>query len=564
MTLAGADLAPLMLLVLVPLLMSGVPVVLALVACGLGFGALGIVLGLVPAQLVQALPIRLHFIVANETLLAIPFFTLMGMVLQRSGLAQDLLHTAAEVFGRMRGGLAFAVVLVGGLLAATTGVVASAVISMGLVSLPVMLRHRYDPRLACGVIAASGSLTQVVPPSIVLIVMADQLGIGVGDLYVGVLIPAALLITAYAAWITIVAVVRPRWVPAVAVGDPVVRGGHRSLLALALASVPLGALMFQGYPALLQASGRFTPPGLDESVIVGFGCVVVAAFVLAGLDRLSGARRLSPLAQRVAFVLIPPLLLIFLVLGSIFLGAATPTEGSAFGASGAMAMAMLRRRLTWAGLTQALRETTELSCMVMMLMFGATVFSLSFQALDGIVWVQQLLTHLPAGVPGFLLFVSLLVFVLGCFLDFFEIALVLLPLLGPVAAGMGIDLVWFAVLIGINLQTSFLTPPFGYALFFLRGVLPGGTPVAATVMPGVPAVGTRDIYRGVMPFVAIQLLVMGLVIAYPQLVLDAGARSRRALDDAAIVEQLRAMPLLREEASTIDATQRVLENLTPR
>ncbi len=543
----AANLAPLMLLALIPLLMSGVPAAFALMACGLLFAALGIAQGILPPMLMTALPLRLYGLVTNETLLAIPYFTFMGLVLQRTGMAEDLLDTVGQVCGPMRGGLALAVVIVGALLAATTGVVAASVISMGLISLPIMLRNGYHPRVASGVIAASGSLTQVVPPSLVLIVMADQLGLSVGDMYAGVLMPAALLIGLYAAWIGLVALFKPGWVPAVpspirlARSEARASSGHPSLAVLMLISAAAGWALLQVYPAMLRATGRETAPPADETIIVGLAGAVFAAFVLALIDKLLRLRLLSALAQRVAFVLVPPLLLIFLVLGTIYLGVATANESGAMGASGALLMAVVRKRLSVRSLGLALLDASKLSCVVMLLMFGATVFSLAFQALEGIAWAERVLTQLPGGVTGFLVFATVLVFVLGCFLDFFEIAIVVLPLLGPIAHALGIDLVWFAVLVAINLQTSFLTPPFGFALFFLRSVAPQVEHVDAASGRVVRKVSSGDIYLGTLPFVAAQLIVMALVIAYPVLVLGGLDKPHPPLSDAVVNQLLRDM-----------------------
>jgi TRAP-type mannitol/chloroaromatic compound transport system permease large subunit len=524
-------LVPLMLVSLIPLIASGVPVVFSLIACGLLFGGLGVVLGIVPLQLIGALPIRLEFIVANEALLAIPFFTLMGMLLQRSGLAEDLLETAGQVFGAIRGGLAIAVILIGALLAATTGVVAASVISMALISLPAMQRCGYDPRVACGVVATSGTLTQIIPPSLVLIVVAEQLQMPLGDLYAGVLIPAALMISLYVLWILGVAVVRPAWLPAVPAAAA--SGGGASLGVLLLLSAMAGWLLRQGYADLLAFNGRFTPPGIDESVIVSIGCGLVSAFVLASLERLFGLRWLSPLARRVAFVLVPPLLLIFAVLGSVFLGAATPTESGALGAIAALAVASGRRRLSIAGFRHALLDTVKLSCVIMVLLFAATVFSLSFQALQGTAWVRDLLGDLPGGPFGFLVVVMLVTFVLGMFLDFFELAVILLPIIGPIAEQLGIHQVWFAVLMGINFQTAYLTPPFGFALFYLRGATPAVDQTDKLTGIVRPRISTAQIYWGVVPFIAIQLLVMALVIAKPGLVLGLLQEPPR-MDDATV------------------------------
>ncbi|MFZ2650108.1 MAG: TRAP transporter large permease subunit, partial [Burkholderiaceae bacterium] len=392
-------------------LLSGVPVAFALAACGITFGFIGVELGVVPPALMQALPLRMFGIVANEVLLAIPFFTFMGLILQRSGMAEDLLETIGQVFGPVRGGLALAVVFVGALLAATTGVVAASVISMGLISLPIMLRNGYNQRIACGVITASGSLAQVVPPSLVLIVMADQLGRSVGDMYAGALVPAALLIGLYAVFVMSVALLRPRWLPALPLEARTFReadgsSGHRSLFVLLLLSIASGWALLRYYPALLLAIGRDFAPPPDEVVMMGLAAGVLSAFVLALIDSALRLNWLSALARRVAFVLVPPLILIFLVLGTIFLGVATPTEGGAMGAVGALALAGARRRLTLRQTGQSLLATTKLACFVMFLLIGATVFSLAFQAVDGPDWVEHLFDKLPGGATGFLIFVT--------------------------------------------------------------------------------------------------------------------------------------------------------------
>lgn len=529
-------LVPLMLLSLVPLIASGVPVVFALVACGLLFGGIGVALDVVPLALIQALPVRLHYIIANEALLAIPFFTLMGLLLQRSGMAEDLLETAGQVFGAMRGGLGVAVILIGALLAASTGVVAASVVSMALISLPAMQRCGYDPRVACGVVASSGTLTQIVPPSLVLIITAEQLGISVGDLYAGVLLPAALMISLYLLWIVSLAIFRPSWVPAVVQDGPGANpsnGGRASLVVLLVVSVLAGWLLKRGYPALLEFSHRYSRPGLDESVLVSVGCALVSAFVLAAVERSLGLGWLSPLARRVAFVLVPPLLLIFAVLGSVYLGVATPNESGALGAVCALALAAARRRLGLAGLRLALLDTVKLSCVVMILLFGATVFSLSFQALDGTAWVRHGLGDLPGGQAGFLAVVMLVTFVLGMFLDFFELALILLPILGPIASQLGIHPVWFAVLMGINFQTAYLTPPFGFALFYLQGAVPKTDQWDELTGTLRRAISTGQIYWGVAPFIAIHVLVMALVIAQPGWVLGLLTNPPK-LDDATV------------------------------
>jgi TRAP-type mannitol/chloroaromatic compound transport system permease large subunit len=547
-------------------LLTGVPVAFALAACGITFGFIGVELGVMPPALMQALPLRMFGILSNETLLAIPFFTFMGLILQRSGMAEDLLETIGQVFGPVRGGLALAVVFVGALLAATTGIVAASVISMGLISLPIMLRNGYNQRLACGVITASGSLAQVVPPSLVLIVMADQLGRSVGDMYAGALVPAAMLIGLYAAFVGLIALVRPRWVPALPAEARTFReadgrSGHRSLFVLLLLATAAGWALLQGYPALLRAIGRDFAPPADEVVMMGLAAGVLSAFVLALIDAALRLHWLSALARRVAFVLVPPLILIFLVLGTIFLGVATPTEGGAMGAVGALALAGARGRLTRREAGQALLSTTKLACFVMFLLIGATVFSLAFQAVDGRVWVEHLFDKVPGGATGFLIFVTALVFVLGFFLDFFEIAFILLPLLAPIAQKLGIDLIWFGVLVGINLQTSFMTPPFGFALFYLRSVAPAKEQLDAQTGRTMRGVSTGDIYLGSLPFVLLQLLVMGLMIAFPALVIGSVDKAQPRLDDAAIEERLREMGREQTPGAEPDPTRQLPESL---
>ena len=432
-----ANMAPIIFASMVVFLLFGYPVAFALAANGVVFGLIGIELGLLGPQLFQALPDRIYGVMANETLLAVPFFTFMGLILERSGMAEDLLDTIGQLFGPVRGGLAYAVIFVGALLAATTGVVAASVISMGLISLPIMLRYGYDTRIASGVIAASGTLAQIIPPSLVLIVMADQLGKSVGDMYAGAFVPGLILTLLYVTYVIVVSFVKPHWVPA----------------------LPLEARSLRG----------------------------------------------SKLLLRVLTTLLPPLLLIFLVLGTIFLGIATPTEGGAMGATGALLMAILRKRLNLKLLKQAMESTAKLTTFVVFILIGARVFSLTFYGVDGHHWVEHLLASLPGGQIGFLIVVNILVFLLAFFLDYFELAFIIVPLLGPVAEKMGIDLIWFGVLLGVNMQTSFLHPPFGFALFFLRSVAPA-------------SVKTSDIYWGAIPFVFIQLLMVCLIIVFPQMV----------------------------------------------
>ncbi|WP_126464072.1 TRAP transporter large permease [Sulfuritortus calidifontis] len=429
--------APLMFLGLVLFLLLGYPVAFALAANGLLFAFIGAQLGHFDFALLQALPDRVFGIMSNAVLLAIPFFTFMGLILERSGMAEDLLDTLGQLFGPIRGGLAYAVIFVGALLAATTGVVAASVIAMGLISLPIMLRYGYDTRLAAGVIAASGTLAQIIPPSLVLIVLADQLGASVGDMYKGALVPSLILTALYLGFVFLVATFKPAAAPALPLSARTLRGG--ALLRKALVS------------------------------------------------------------------LVPPLALIFLVLGTIFLGIATPTEGGAMGVVGALLLAWANKRLNLDLLRQAMDSTARLTSFVIFILIGSTVFTLVFRGLDGDLWVEGLLTALPGGELGFLIAVNILVFVLAFFLDFFEIAFIIVPLLAPVAQKLGIDLIWFGVLLGINMQTSFMHPPFGFALFYLRSVAPR-------------AVRTSDIYWGAIPFVVVQLIMVGLVLAFPGMV----------------------------------------------
>jgi tripartite ATP-independent transporter DctM subunit len=426
--------APLMFAMLAAFLLLGYPVAFALAANGMLFAFVGFELGMLHPELLQALPQRLFGIMSNQLLIAIPFFTFMGIVLERTGMAEDLLDSVGQMFGPVRGGVAYAVIFVGALLAATTGVIAASVIAMGLISLPVMLRYGYDPRVASGVICASGTLAQIIPPSIVLIVLADVLGASVGDMYSGAMVPGLMLVALLMGYILVLSIVRPAALPALPPEARTLRGGA--------------------------------------------------------------------LYRRALIAMVPPLVLIFLVLGTIYLGIATPSEGGAMGAVGALALALVKRRLTLTLLRQAMDQTARLTTFVMFILIGSTVFALVFRAVDGDLWVERLFALVPGGTLGFLVVVNLIVFVLGFFIDFFEIAFILLPLLAPVAAKLGIEPVWFAVMIGLNMQTSFLTPPFGFALFYLRSVAPR-------------SIRTADIYRGIVPFVGIQLLALALVIAFP-------------------------------------------------
>jgi TRAP-type mannitol/chloroaromatic compound transport system permease large subunit len=559
----AAHLAPLMFAGLVVLLLTGVPVVFALMTCGVAFALAGMALDVMPPALLGALSLRVFGIVSSELLLAIPFFTFMGLVLQRSGMAEDLLETVGQVFGAMHGGLAIAVVAVGALLGATTGVVAASVISMGLISLPVMLRTGYNPRIACGVIVSSGTLALVVPPSLVLIVVAEQLGTSVGDMYRAALVPAALLTGLYALLVAMLAVWHPEWLPSLPAQRRTLAradgsAGYLSLLVLTIASAAGGALLVEGYPTLLQATGREFAPPADEVFMVGLSGVVLSAFLLSLVDAGLRLHWLSPLSRRVAFVLLPPLLLIILVLGTVYFGVATPTEAGALGAIGAVLLASARRRLSRRSAAQALLETSKLSCMVMFVLIGATFFSHSFQALEGRLWLEQLFAQLPGGATGFLIVVTALIFVLGLFLDFFEIAFVLLPLLAPVAQNLGIDLVWFGILVGVNLQASFVTPPFGSSLFFLRGAVPRWKTTVPDSGATMPAISTNDIYIGALPFVAVQVLVLGLLIAWPALVLR---EAPAAPLDAAAIERALEIPTPAVPQQQIDPVQMLLDSL---
>jgi tripartite ATP-independent transporter DctM subunit len=430
-------LGPLMFVAAFLLIFSGYPVAFSLGGTALIFAAIGVSMDIFQWTLLYAFPERLFGIMSNYVLLAVPFFIFMGTMLEKSKLAEDLLTTIGALFGGLRGGLALAVVFVGALLAAATGVVGASVVAMGLISLPVMQRYGYAPWLSTGVIAASGTLGQIIPPSVVLIVLADQLGVSVGDLFVGALVPGVMLAGMFALFVVAVATFKPEAAPAL-------------------------------------------PPE-------------------------ARTERGAALLRRVAFVMVPPLVLILLVLGSIFAGVATPTEAGALGAAGAMGLAAANKRLTMVAIKGAMGETTRLTSMVMFLLIGSTAFALVFRGLYGDIWIEDLLTNLPGGRIGLLVVANLTIFVLGFFIDFFEIAFIILPLLVPAASILGIDLVWFGVMIAMNLQTSFLTPPFGFSLFYLRGVTPEEIP-------------TTQIYKGAIPFILIQVLALGLVIAFPGLV----------------------------------------------
>jgi TRAP-type mannitol/chloroaromatic compound transport system permease large subunit len=511
------NLAPIMFASLIVVLLLGYPAAFSLAFVGLFYALVGIGLGQFQPDFLQALPDRIYGVMSNDTLLAIPFFTFMGLVLERSGMAEDLLDTIGQLFGTVRGGLAYAVIFVGALLAATTGVVAASVISMGLISLPIMLRYGYDRRFASGVIAASGTLAQIIPPSLVLIVMADQLGKSVGDMYEGAFIPGLALAGMYAVWTLITSIVFPKstpGLPADAVGfrEADNSRGLWSLLLLAIASAIFGWFMMRNSDT---HGADFVVLTMFFGILFAFGVAVVNW----GLERLTGYRFLSHMAQQTTFVMVPPLFLIFLVLGTIFIGLATPTEGGAMGASGALILGALKRRLTWDLVRQATESTAKLAAFVIFILIGARVFSLTFYGVSGHIWVESLLTSLPGGQIGFLLFVNAFVFVLAFFLDYFELAFIVIPLLGPAAEHLGIDLIWFGVILGVNMQTSFLHPPFGFALFYLRSVAPRESFLDRVTGKLTPGITTGQIYWGAVPFVVIQLLAVISVIMFPGMVM---------------------------------------------
>ena len=528
-----ANMAPIMFASLIIFLMFGYAVTFSLAACGLFFGFVAVELGVIQPAFLQSLPLRIFGIMQNDTLLAIPFFTLMGLILERSGMAEDLLDTIGQLFGPIRGGLAYAVILVGAMLAATTGVVAASVISMGLISLPIMLRYGYDRRVASGVIAASGTLAQIIPPSLVLIVLADQLGKSVGELYKGAFIPGFVLTGLYLMYIMALSIFYPQSVPALPAEARTIRekdgtSGLRSLLILVILSTAA---------AIGFAKWRPASVALDELIVTSMCVGVGLAFVAAVFNRVTKMGLLSNMAERVTFVMIPPLALIFLVLGTIFLGIATPTEGGAMGAVGALVMAIARGRLNLKLMRQAMDSTMKLSCFVLFILIGATVFSLAFQAVDGPIWVEHLLSGLPGGQLGFLIVVNILVFLLAFFLDFFELAFIIVPLIAPVAEKLGIDLVWFGVLLAVNMQTSFMHPPFGFALFYLRSVAPNEDYVDKVTKKPIKRVTIEQIYWGAVPFVIIQIVMVGLIIAFPGLV-SSGLTKDPTIDADTVMQQL--------------------------
>jgi len=444
--------APLMFAGLIFVLVIGFPVAFSLTALGLGCGFYAVWMGWFPAGFMGNLPLNVFGILSNDLLLAIPFFTLMGTILERCGLAEDMLDSMGQLFGPVRGGLGYSVIIVGFILGAITGTVAGQVIAMAMISLPVMMRWGYNIRYATGVLAASGTITQLVPPSLVLIVLADQLGKPVGDMYKGAWGPAILQVLMFALYTFMLSRIRPSYVPGV------------------------------------PKEGR---------TLIGWA---LWRKCLAGI--------------------VPSALLILIVLGSmgglpgVSVAIATPTEAGAMGAVGAFILAAIHRRLSFSLLKQALLSTMRLTAMVVFILIGSRVFSLVFQGVDGGIWIEHLLTGLPGGQLGFLIAVNIFIFFLAFFLDFFEIAFIIIPFLAPVAAKLGIDLVWFGVMICVNMQTSFMHPPFGFALFYLRGI--SDTLYKNKALPR--KVESKDIYMGAIPFIVIQLMLVAVVIFFPQTV----------------------------------------------
>jgi TRAP-type mannitol/chloroaromatic compound transport system permease large subunit len=509
------NLAPIMFLSLIVFLLLGYPVAFSLASNGLAFFVLAVILSpysdtiTLDWPLLGTLPGRVLDVMRNDQLLAIPFFTFMGIILERSRMAEDLLETVGQLFGSIRGGLAYAVIFVGALLAATTGVVAASVMAMGLISLPIMLRYGYDRSLATGVITASGTLAQIIPPSLVLIVLADQLGASVGDMYAGAIIPGLMLVALYALYVLGITIFRPAAAPALPAEARTLGKGGGQLLLLILAGVLLGVVCWY----LLQGNVK-RGEGIWAATIAA-----IVVYTATYLDKSLGLNKLKHLTQQVVFVLMPPLALIFLVLGTIFIGLATPTEGGAMGAAGAILLSVAKRRLSWDTLSDALDATLRLSCFVLFILVGSRVFSLTFYGVEGHKWVEHLFTSLPGGEWGFLIAVNVLVFILGCFIDFFEIAFIVIPLLAPVAKALGIDLVWFGIIIGMNMQTSFLTPPFGFALFYMRSVSPVRDYLDKVTGKTIAGVPTTQIYKGAVNFIILQLIMVAVVMAFPRLVI---------------------------------------------
>lgn len=501
-------LAPIMFGSLIFFLMLGLPVAFTLSATGLIFGFIGIELGLFSPNFLQALPERVFGIMSNETLLAIPFFTFMGLILERSRMAEDLLDTMGQLFGPIRGGLAYATIFVGALLAATTGVVSAAVISMGLISLPIMMRYGYDYKLATGTIMASGTLAQIIPPSLVLIVLADVLGKSVGDFYAGAIVPGLMLTALYALYVLVVTLIDPKAAPPLPREARTLGDGVASLMFMIafILAVSIGATLW------------FATQVEQGPEIFGAAVGILLGYLVTVFSERSGMKFLSHLAAKVITVLMPPLALIFLVLGTIFIGLATPTEGGAMGAFGALILAWMNGRLKFGIVKEAGEATLKLATFVMFVLIGARVFALTFYGIDGHIWIKNMMLSLPGGATGFIFFVNVMVFILGCFIDFFEIAFILMPLLVAPAQALGIDIVWFGVLMAMNMQTSFLTPPFGFALFYLRSVAPRLAYLDKVTGRKVEGVPTTTLYRGVVPFISLQLAMVVVVFMFPILV----------------------------------------------
>ncbi len=509
------NMAPIMFASLVVFLLLGYPVAFSLAANGLLFFVIGVELAPLSAgaisldwPLLNSLPARIWLQFSNETLLAVPFFTLMGLILEKSGMAEDLLDTIGQLFGPIRGGLAFAVILVGALLAATTGVVAASVIAMGLISLPIMLRYGYERRVATGVIAASGTLAQIVPPSLVLIVLADQLQVPVSKMYAGALMPSLTLTGCYIVFVALLAIFKPSLVPALPKEARTLGKGVTSLLVVV---VLMGILLYGSHKVFYPRMGA-------DADILALAIAAGFAYAVALANQYMNLGIISQLAQRVIIVLIPPLALIFLVLGTILLGIATPVEGGAMGAAGSLLLAAAKGRLSYQRLRDALYATTRLSAFVMFIMIGARVFSLTFYGVNGHLWVEHLLVSLPGGELGFIIFVSLMIFFLAFFLDYFELAFIIVPLLIAPAKTIGIDMVWLGVILGLVMQTSFMHPPFGFSLHFLRSVAPRKPFRDQVTGRMVDGVTSGQIYVGALPFMMIQLFMVIVVIAFPQLV----------------------------------------------
>lgn len=463
-------LAPTMFAGLILFLLVGFPVAFSLASLGLFFGFVAIEVGYFGLPFLQALPARVFGIMSNDLLLAIPFFTFMGVVLEKSGLAEDLMEGFGQLFGPIPGGIAYAVIFVGAILGAITGTVAASVIAIGMISIPIMLKYGYDMKIGTGVIAASGTITQVIPPSLVLIVLAFQLGVPVGDMYLGAIGPSIAQVLLFAGFILLVSIISPKKVPPLPPEARTLRGGA--------------------------------------------------------------------LAAKLAWGMVPSLVLIFLVLGTIFMGLATPTEAGAMGSVGSVLLALAHGRYSNRMVWEASDQTMRITAMVIFILVGATVFSLVFQGVNGGKWIEHLLSHIPGGRVGFLIFVNFFIFFIAFFLDFFEIVFIVIPLLIPTALSLDIDLVWLGVLLCVNMQTAFMHPPFGFALFYLRGIAP-------------PEVKSRDIYLGSIPWIGLQLILVALIIAFPDIV-DGFITEEVLLDDAAVNQQLDALPMPGLEPPALD------------